>query len=274
MRIEAHRLRADEGEGFPFVASPNVGGPLEPKYLVIHFTAGESADSSVAWLTDEVARASAHLVIGRDGQIVQLVSFERVAWHAGESRWEGLSGLNNHSIGIELDNAGRLERKGGTWQAWFGLSYPETQVMEATHKHESAPGAWHIYTPEQIEATLHAAQTIVQSYGLKDVVGHDDISPGRKSDPGPAFPMATFRSRLFGRSLDEAPVFETTTALNIREGPGTWHEKLSLSPLPSGTRLDVVRESGSWRLVDVRGEVSGESDVQGWVHGNYIRRVG
>ncbi len=274
MNIVDHRLRTEPDAPVPFVQSPNVGGALDPSYLVIHFTAGASAQSSVNWLTNDMARASAHLVIGRDGTITQLVPFNRVAWHAGASRWNGLTGLNRHSIGIELDNAGRLTRQGGKWRAWFGGTIADDQVMEATHKHESDPCGWHLFTPEQVEATLEVSQAILRAYpGIRDILGHDDISPGRKTDPGPAFPMGSLRSRLLGRDEDGMPAFETITALNIRRGPGTQHEPLPISPLPNGTRLDVLREQGSWRLVDVVGDVEGEGDVQGWVHGRYIRRV-
>jgi N-acetylmuramoyl-L-alanine amidase len=240
---------------------------------VIHFTAGRSPQESVSWLTNAAARASAHLVIGRDGSVTQLLPFDRVAWHAGASEWEGLSGLNRHSIGIELDNAGRLTRQGMAWRAWFGTPYVDEEVMEAVHKHELSPSAWHMFTPEQLQAAFEVSLCIVQKYDLRDVVGHDDISPGRKCDPGPAFPLASFRSRLLGRADDDAPPFETTGVLNIRVAPGTQHAKLDVSPLPAATPLEVVRKEEGWWLVNVKVEIGGETDVQGWVHGSFVRRV-
>lgn len=272
MRIVRHRLD-DEGAAIArFVRSPNLGGTLHPKYLVIHYTAGRTADESVRWLTSAPAAASAHVVVGRTGTITQLVPFNRVAWHAGVSSWEGLQGLNHHSIGVELDNAGCLERKGGRWCAWFGEAYPDDEVMEATHKHGTRACAWHTYPPEQIEAALGLSAMLIGKYGLLDVVGHDDISPGRKWDPGPAFPMASFRARLLGRSEDRPISLRTTTALNIREGPGPGHAKLAVGSLPTGTAVQVLEARGAWRLVDVEGEVAGEPDVQGWVHGAFLRR--
>ena len=221
MKIVRHRIQGADGSGFSFQASPNLGEPLLPSYLVMHYTAARSADESIRWLCSPAARASAHVVIGRDGGVTQLVPFDRVAWHAGVSSWDGIKGLNRHSIGIELDNAGRLTRQGGRWCAWFGTPYPDDQVMEAVHKHESAPSGWHVYTPAQIDSALAVAAALIEKYDLEDVIGHEDISPGRKSDPGPAFPMASFRARLLGRVQDEAPLFRTTTAVNIREGPDT-----------------------------------------------------
>lgn len=273
MEIASHRLRADGGDPLPFRKSPNLSGKLKPRYLVMHYTAGRSAVESVDWLTQKRAKASAHVVVGRDGSVTQLAPFDRVTWHAGESSWDGLVGLNEYSLGIEMDNAGRLERKGGKWCAWFGTTYPDEEVMEAVHKHESLPAGWHIYPPEQLEAALEVALTLVRKYDLLDVIGHEDISPGRKTDPGPAFPMSSFRSRIYGRAADVPPPFETTTALNIREGAGTRYAKLAVSPLPTGTRVRVRDTLGSWRFVEVEDDVDGEPDVLGWVHGRYLRRA-
>ncbi len=273
MKIVRHRLHDDAGTAAPWRPSPNHGGKLEPEYLVIHYTAGRSLEESVDWLTRKESRASAHVVIGRDGTIVQLVSFDRVAWHAGASSWEGRTGLNRWSLGIELDNAGRLERQGTRWRSWFGQTYAEEDVLEATHKHGSEPAGWHLYTPPQIEAAFHLSARLVERYGLRDVIGHEDISPGRKTDPGPAFPMASFRARIYGRREEAPPVYRTTTHLNIRTGPGTQHETLAVSPLPVHTPVEVLREEGSWRLVDVLVAVNDVADVQGWVHHRYLERA-
>lgn len=273
MKITRHRLFDDDDNAFRWHQSPNHGGKLEPEYLVIHYTAGRNLEESVDWLGRKVSKASAHVVIGRDGTIVQQVSFDRVAWHAGASAWEGRVGLNRWSIGIELDNAGRLTRHGSRWRAWFGGTYDPDSVLEATHKHESEPAGWHVYTPEQLDAALKLATTLVEKYGLRDIIGHDDISPGRKSDPGPAFPMSSFRARIFGRREEESLIHRSMAVLNIRTGPGTQHTRLEDGPLPVGTRVEVIGQQGSWRLVDVLDTVNGVSDVQGWVHHRFLERA-
>lgn len=273
MKISNHRLQNDDGTPVEFVRSPNVGGKLEaPKYLVMHYTAGRSARSSVNWLTNRDAGASAHLVIGReDGAVTQLVPFNRIAWHAGQSRWEGLSGLNGHSIGIELDNAGILTRQGSKWRAWFGAEYSDEDVVVATHRDELEPRGWHAFTEPQIAAAITVAQLLVRRYGLKDVIGHDDIAPGRKKDPGPAFPMDSFRAAVMGRGDDAAPIFEVATHLNIRSGPGTDFEKVRDKALEPGTRLLLHMREADWCLVDVLDD-AGRPDLSGWVHGAYIKR--
>jgi len=270
MKLMRHRLEATAGEAAAWHPSPNHGGKLVHEYLVMHYTAGRSLDESVRWLARKEAKASAHVVIGRDGRIVQQVPFDMVAWHAGTSSWEGRVGLNRCSIGIELDNAGRLVRHGQRWRAWFGDLYDPEDVLEATHKNESAPSGWHLYTPVQLEAALELAALLVDRYELRAVLGHEDISPGRKSDPGPAFPMESFRSRVTGRREEAPPLFRATAVLNVRTGPGTQHPTAPGSPIPLGTHVEVVGERDSWRLVDVLDDVNGVSDLQGWVHHRYL----
>lgn len=270
MKIVQHRLQGDGGAAVAFQRSPNQSGSLTARYLVMHYTAGSSAAGAIATLTNPASRASAHLVIGRDGAVTQLVPFNRIAWHAGRSRWHDLRGLNAHSIGIELDNAGRLERQAGEWRSWFGRTYPSDEVLEAAHKNESRVRGWQLYTAEQLAVATTAARAIVEKYGLVDILGHDDIAPGRKADPGPAFPMNSFKSAVLGRRQDGAEIYETTAYLNIREGPGTGYEKLAASPLAPGTRLNLEARDGSWCSVEVL-DANGRPDLTGWVHGNYIR---
>lgn len=273
MKIIRHRLAQEDGSPYPYVASPNLGGPLTPIYLVIHFTAGRSAESSVNWLTNRAAKASAHLVIGRDGGITQLVPFHRIGWHAGRSSWDGLNGLNRYSLGIELDNPGQLVRNGNRWRAWYGDEYEDDGVIEAVHKHGSQAFGWLTYSTAQLDAALAVSSLLMTKYDLKDIVGHDDIAPGRKVDPGPAFPMREFRAHLQGRAEEEELRYQTTTRLNIRSGPGSQHSQIEGSPLAPDTSVVVLNEQGSWRFVDVEDTINGVMDMQGWVHGSYLRRV-
>jgi len=198
MRIKNHKL-----VGIPYKRSPNQSGRIKPKYLVMHYTAGRSAERSVATLLNKARKASAHLVIGRDGSITQLVPFNKKAWHAGKSEWKGLKGLNAHSIGIELDNPGWLKKDAaGGWKTWFGVSVDPSNVVLGRHKHDDKLRGWHIYSEAQMEALENVAELLFEKYGLEDVIGHDDIAPGRKQDPGPAFNMKSFRALLIGRGED------------------------------------------------------------------------
>jgi N-acetylmuramoyl-L-alanine amidase len=205
LRIENHRLI---GDGVSFRATPNCGGELKARFLVFHYTAGRSADSSVESLCTRKPQgnASAHLVVSRDGRIVQLAPFNIVTWHAGVSQWNGLVGLNRASIGIEMDNAGWLDRVGDKFIAWFGKEYGAGDVMLAEHKHGGGTRPWHVYTEVQIERAHELAKLLVDHYGLQDVLGHEDIARGRKQDPGPAFPLVAIAGRALGRSAPTATV--------------------------------------------------------------------
>jgi len=264
MKIRNHRL-----QGVTYVETPNKGGPIEPQYLVFHFTAGRNAQASIDWLRNPQAQASAHLVVGRDGSITQLVPFNLKAWHAGASHWEGLTGLNSYSIGIEMDNAGRLTKVGTTYRSWFQAEYPEEEVLQAKHKFEQDLSYWHTYTEAQIEKALELALILVKTYELRDIVGHDDIAPGRKNDPGPAFPLGNIRARVFGRSGEEDKTYEVIAdSLNIRGGPGIEYEPVS-SPLLRGTRVVLLENRDRWSKVDV----AGPNDIEGWVNNKFLKEV-
>lgn len=273
IQLANHKIKLEPSENTSFVKSPNIGGKLEPRYLVIHYTAGQNADAAVAWLADKKSKASAHVVIGRDGSVTQLVPFDKIAFHTGPSVWDGIQGLSPYSIGFELDNAGRLRRVGNSWVSWFGRTYPEEEVLVATHKFDTVEYGWHTYTEAQIETAVELGATLFSRYNLLDVVGHDDISPRRKWDPGPAFPMHSFRSKLIGREADALPVLKTARSLHVRSGPGFQYPKLLAKPLPKQVQVEIIQREASWYLVDVLDEVDEEMDVQGWVHSRHLNNT-
>ena len=266
MRINQHWL---EGGNIKRKDTPNKGGSLNPKYLVFHFTAGRGCNSSVDWLCNPQAKASAHLVVCRDGSITQLVPFNGVAWHAGISHWDGLTGLNQYSIGVELDNAGKLIKAGSKFKTWFQTEIAEDDVIQAKHKNEDDIGYWHAYTDIQIQRAQDLALLLVEAYPLKDILGHEDITPGRKNDPGPAFPMADIRAAAFGRSEDNEEVYKVTVeGLNIRKGPGIEFDPVAL-PLTLGTEVLLLEMRDRWSKVDVKGQ----NDIEGWVNNKFITHV-
>lgn len=155
------------------------------RFLVIHFTSGASAQSSVDfWKTPAAKGASAHILIDRDGSIIQCRPFNRTCGHAGKSRWKGFDGLNACSIGIELANAGD---NSALFQRWA------SGVIYAKHKNGGKLTGWEEYPEAQLAACTALAKALVARYKLDDIVGHDDIAPARKVDPGPAFPMRKLR---------------------------------------------------------------------------------
>jgi N-acetylmuramoyl-L-alanine amidase len=192
------------------IETPNKGGAFKKlSYLVMHYTAGPSLEGTIRTFSDPAREVSAHLVIDRDGTVVQMVPFDRVAWHAGPSSWKPagslvpLKSLNFYAIGIEMVNAGPLTKtQGGKFLSWWGGEIAASEVVEVDPSLPASFGKryWHRFPEEQVSVAIDVARTLVDTYRLKDVLGHSDIAPGRKTDPGPAFPMSNFKSVLFGRA--------------------------------------------------------------------------
>ncbi|MCK5002574.1 MAG: N-acetylmuramoyl-L-alanine amidase [Gammaproteobacteria bacterium] len=262
-----------EGDGIVFKETPNKGGVFGknlPDTIIIHFTAGSSAESSVNHLCKPSTKASAHLVIGRDESITQLVPFDTVAWHAGPSSYGERKGFNKYSIGIEIDNAGRLTKSGDNYVSWFGKIYHPDEVVEAVHRNESETTYWHRYTEEQISIVQEICTMLTDKYKINSILGHEEISSGRKIDPGPAFPLDTLRERVLmrDRSSDEASNLQvahkiaevTANNLNIRSAPVDG--VVVAPPLAKGTKVEVLQEKDGWLEVDAR--------IKGWVSGKYI----
>jgi N-acetylmuramoyl-L-alanine amidase len=127
--------------------------------LVLHYTGMADAASAIERLADPVAKVSSHYLVAEDGQIVRMVPEEKRAWHAGKSHWRGLDALNAHSIGIEIVNPG----------------------------HELG---YRPFPDAQIDALIPLVSDIMKRHGITrgNVVGHSDIAPARKQDPGELFP--------------------------------------------------------------------------------------
>ena len=183
--IVNHRLM---GDGVVHLACVKNTRKLEgPDMIVLHYTAGTSAESSSIFLTRPDVSASAHLVIGRKGEVFQLVPFNIEAWHAGKSWYAGRSGLNRYSIGIELDNLGKLRFSGNLFIAECGrVVLPDEVYTDCSGDH---PTYWHRYTERQIRVLQEICSLLEETYPIRDVVGHSVITP-RKIDPGPALEFA------------------------------------------------------------------------------------
>jgi N-acetylmuramoyl-L-alanine amidase len=165
------------------------------RFLVQHFTAGW-ADAVAVMRSRGV---SAHFVVQRDGEIIQCVPCNQAAYHAGQSRWKDpktgkvYTGLNSCSIGIEIANCGDLQRE--RFPSTMGPPLAGTPIprLRAAHKNGGGIREWEVYPEAQLLAVEELSRALVARYNLDDLVGHDDIAPTRKADPGPAFPLARMR---------------------------------------------------------------------------------
>jgi N-acetylmuramoyl-L-alanine amidase len=142
--------------------SPNFDERTQPvSVLVLHYTGMEDGPSAIARLSDPESKVSCHYLVAEDGQVLRMVPEEKRAWHAGRSYWRGIQDLNSCSIGIELVNPGH------------DLGYRP-------------------FPEEQIDALIPLVADIKQRHNMTrgNVVGHSDIAPQRKQDPGELFPWA------------------------------------------------------------------------------------
>lgn len=143
-------------------ASPNFNDRALPvSILVLHYTGMETGDAAIDRLCDPEAQVSAHYVLREDGSILSLVDEDKRAWHAGISEWNGITDVNSASVGIEIVNGGHD----------FGL-----------------PG----FPDAQINALIPLCKRIIATHQIapRNIVGHSDIAPDRKEDPGEKFPWA------------------------------------------------------------------------------------
>ena len=167
--------------------------------------------------------------------------------------------------------------------AWFGRAYPEKEVVEAVHRvdspsiglnrpNESSPSYWHRYTEKQIAVVQEVCVELMDAYGISSILGHEEIAPQRKTDPGPAFPLDTLRERaLYRDRADEGPEestvvrhpgMVTASKLNIRSGPMRSAAPIA-PPLSQGTMVEIVQENDGWYEVQVQ--------TRGWVKKEYVK---
>ncbi len=161
--------------------------------IVIHYTANGSIEDTIAWFQNPVNKVSAHYVIGLDGRIVRMVQDAKKAYHAGVSQWNGRTGVNEFSIGIELVNWGPVKLRNGAFFAWpSDYSHPYKGDMPVLIESEY----WQPYPEPQLIALEQLVQLLCEEYPIQWVVGHNEIAPERKIDPGPAFPWERFRFKV------------------------------------------------------------------------------
>ena len=176
--------------------SGNHGGKIhDHKFIVMHYTATDLAAPAIAWLRTPASKASAHVVIDRDGTVTQLVPFDTIAWHAGHSQYKGYRELNLYSIGIELVNPGPVHHIRPGVYSGGQRPYAEKDVF-----HDPTGRAWALYTEDQLRAAAPVVLDVEAQFGACELTGHEFICdpPGRKLDPGPAFSWVHFRELCDG----------------------------------------------------------------------------
>ncbi|WDI34317.1 N-acetylmuramoyl-L-alanine amidase [Entomospira nematocerorum] len=240
---------------------PSITFDSRVQYLIMHYTAVDE-EESFRLLTTESWPASAHYLVTEDPKqknhqpvVYQLVSENERAWHAGVSRWGENSRLNSASIGIEIVNLGYIDIE-PVFDQHNSLIEDGYHVWEAENRY------WFYYDPAQIEAVKILAKDIVDRYNIEPqhVLGHTDIAPLRKSDPGPLFPWRElydagigawydddlFLKYLGYRELDT--VVSTEQLLNLLKlygyaSPAPIDERIPSNQITEEERLQYEREA-------------------------------
>ena len=226
------------------VPSPNFDERrAPPDMLVLHYTGMRTADAAIQRLCDPLAKVSAHYVVDEDGAILRLVPEERRAWHAGQGAWQGETDCNAASIGVEIVNPGHE----------FGYrDFPEAQI----------------------DSVVSLISDIRTRWTIPDVriIGHSDLAPDRKQDPGERFPWKRLASVGHGLWFEPAP--ERIAALGPPLGVGdeglgvivlrAGLHRLGYALQPGGnydgaTRLTVEAFQRHWRPAQVDGVADGET---------------
>ena len=160
--------------------SPNHGERArgrKPDIILLHYTGMSTPESALDWLCREESQVSSHYFVHENGEVVQMVPETRRAWHAGKSSWHGQDDVNSASIGIEIANAGH-------------------------------PGGLPEFPKEQIAAVIELCRDCGERWSIlpERVLGHSDVAPVRKVDPGEKFPWGELHKAGVGHWVEPAPI--------------------------------------------------------------------
>jgi N-acetylmuramoyl-L-alanine amidase len=220
--------------------SPNFNArTAPPDMIVLHYTGMPTGEAALARLCDPEAKVSAHYLVEEDGRIFALAPEERRAWHAGVSFWRGETDINGASIGVEIVNPGHE----------FGYRpFPAVQIAAVTELLGDIRSRW----------TIPDAR----------ILGHSDVAPNRKQDPGELFPWKQLAEAGHGLWAEPPPPPGAALAEGD-EGPGVFTLQAGLTRLgydsaPSGAfdaaTATIIRAfQRHWRPARVDGVADGET---------------
>jgi N-acetylmuramoyl-L-alanine amidase len=207
--------------------------------ILLHYTGMLTGEAAIARLRDTEARVSSHYVVEEDGRIYRLVPEERRAWHAGRSWWQGETDCNAASIGIEIVNPGHE----------FGYrDFPEPQVQAVIALVGDIRSRWEVPNGR--------------------IIGHADVAPDRKEDPGERFPWKRLAAEGHGLWFEAEPAPGPELKVGDK-GVGVFAlqaglHRLGYQPLPSGKYDEVTAQTirafqRHWRQEAVDGVADGET---------------
>jgi N-acetylmuramoyl-L-alanine amidase len=296
--VKNHKLFTTDGRQYQFIAPhpDNFDANrrlIGPKYLIIHTTDGIVMESTINSFRDAKHGASAHLLIGRDGGVVQFVDFNTVAYHAGFSYWEEEIDINQFSIGIEVDNGGFLSHTDGVWK-WKTTVIPDDEVTEVRYWKNFDKLGWHKFTDIQLKVLREVVQALKEQYDFQVVLGHDVVNLSERVDPGPLFPRGEFEELISGAPGVVVKVYQTTgdkdghgnviangetqiytirdkkpPFIEYSKPPDLDHPRHGV--LPVNTKLTILDTSNlKWTRMKVKAESAHFQNTEGWIRSDAV----
>ncbi|WPY94697.1 N-acetylmuramoyl-L-alanine amidase [Limimaricola variabilis] len=286
LRLKQHRI-----EGIAFAKARWINGPITPVLGICHDTASRLEPLSAArYLQDNTAKSkpSVHFVVERDGAVQQQVPTNRGANHAGSSSYHGRPGCNGFSIGMEIVNPGFMTFAGNNKvRAWWGelFDIDACEIVQIDTPQHGAGRWWMPYPQAQLATVGLIWEALFASIPtLMDLRTHWYVSPGRKVDTNPLFPLEQLRAKLLGReepSDVEADALATEVAgdaylridlpgdtLNLRRWPS--FNPNVLAAIPHGAIVPLLKTGTfagrTWHKVLYAGQ-------EGWIVGRYAVAV-
>ncbi|WP_367718562.1 N-acetylmuramoyl-L-alanine amidase [Nitratireductor sp. GISD-1A_MAKvit] len=210
-------------KGAEVCPSPNFGERRDgcvPDALILHYTGMETGQGAQDWLCAPESEVSSHYLVHEDGRIVQMVREADRAWHAGRGSWQGRDDVNSWSIGIEIANPGHAQ----------GLpDFPDIQI----------------------EAVLQLGRDICRRHAIPAcrVLGHSDIAPGRKVDPGENFPWQRLAAAGLGHFVATGPVQGGRCLVPGADGPAVPALQRLLARFGYGVAVSGVYDKSTQTVV-------------------------
>lgn len=222
-------------------ASPNAGerrGGVRPDLVILHYTGMGTGQAAEDWLCTPESHVSCHYIVHEDGCIVQMVREADRAWHAGAGSWFGRDDVNSFSVGIEIVNPGH---EAGC------PPFPDRQIEQVVALSRDICARWRI-APER-------------------VLGHSDVAPGRKIDPGERFPWAVLASHEVGHFVEPVPVTDGDVLRDGDSGEAVATLQEALASYGYGVEINGVFDDRTRAVVEAfqrhfrPGRVDGIADL-------------
>ncbi len=185
-----------------------------------------------------------NIVIDRNGDIYQTAPFNKIVRHAGASNWRGWENLNGFSVGVCFANYGDCYLKNGAYENSYGGRMDVKDVIPGDHyngrkKYQNI--YWETFKSAQLLAGMRVVRDLIKEYQIRDVIRHDDVSIGRKTDTGPALDIVPFEKLIGDRSGEKLFRFVVTPPpgdeLNLRNSYSS--NSTIIDTLPAGTEVYV-----------------------------------